>query len=107
MRILKTAVTFDDDSDLYYADSIEHDGQVWLVPEWIDAPGQGWKKPKRLICLNTMAHERMETGDGGDFVVTWPIPRSVFDGRVPEGAGTRYIIIEGPDIRVPVAGKDR
>lgn len=105
MKIFKTLVSFDDDSDLCYADSIEHEGQMWLVPEWIDVLSEGCKMPKRLICLNTMPHERLSGGSGSDFVLRWPIPRCIFDGQIPNGTKTKYLIVERPDIRIPTSGK--
>lgn len=105
MKILKTVVTFDDDSDLYRADTIEHQGQMWLVPEWTDSPAEGWRMPKRIVCLNTMPHERTDGMSGDDFVLQWRIPKCVFDGQIPTGTKAKYVIVENPDIRVPTSGK--
>jgi hypothetical protein len=102
MKIFRTALTFDDNSDLHFADSIEHEGQMWLVPEWVELPAEGWRTPRRLICLNTMPHERKEGDAGGDLVVTLPIPKCVFNGEVPRDAKAKYVMVERPDIRVPI-----
>lgn len=103
MKIFKTVVTFDDDSDLHYADSIEYEGQMWLVPEWIESPAGGWRMPRRLVCLNTMPHERKEGDPTGEFIVTWPIPKCVFNGELPREAKIKYVIVDSPNIRIPLA----
>jgi hypothetical protein len=52
MKIYKTMMSISDDpaggGNIYKMDTIEHEGQMWLVPEWLEKEGEGWKKP----CLS-------------------------------------------------------
>jgi hypothetical protein len=80
-------------------DVIEHKDYFWLVPEWLDYTSQGVSKPVRIVSLKTIPHEK-SVGDPG-FVVSGPVPKSVFEGQIPPGQEQLYIVIESPDIVVP------
>ena len=50
-KATKTYVT-SDDGYTYLIDTIEHEGYLWLVPAWLDAPYQQMRKPARIIRLD-------------------------------------------------------
>jgi hypothetical protein len=81
-------------------DVIEHLEKFWLVPEWLDNQVQKVTKPLRIISLETMVHHRM-AGGNPDFLVENPVPSYVFDGRIPPQEASKYVVVEGPDIRIP------
>lgn len=103
MKILKTLVGLDSGGGLYHMETIEHQGKMWLVPGWLEAPSEGWKIPARIICLDPLPHQKLPQGDPyGDFVLNGPLHKSVCDGHTQLTAGYAYVVIERPDIRIPI-----
>lgn len=97
MKILKTLVPADD--GLFVYDTIEYEGKLWLVPEWIDGiPTKGYSKPARIICLTVLPHS--QGAAGADYALNNPIPKSVWQGHVPPELKNMYVVIENPDIVV-------
>ena len=39
-------------------DAIKYDGKLWLVPQWLDEPGRGTTKPRRIIRI-VVPHQPM------------------------------------------------
>lgn len=106
MDILTTMVFFSDipDGKIYKCDTIEFEGKMWLVPEWVDNPREGWRKPVRIICLDILPHQK-SPGGPADFVLNHGIPKSVFfDGQIPSPPEDLYVVIERPDISFPAIG---
>jgi hypothetical protein len=103
MTILKTHVAISGDEAMegqtYKFDTIEHEGQLWLVPQWFEYPELGWMSPVRIILLSALPHQPF----GQEFVLTSPLPKSVLDGWVPEGSG--YVVVEKPSIRIAIPPK--
>ncbi len=85
---------------VFMMDTIEHEGRMWLVPEWFDMPGKGWSRPARLICLDVLPHQK-SSGSQWDYILTRPIPKPVCDGRIPKEVAHEYVVIERPNIEVP------
>lgn len=89
--IKQTAVRVGD--AVFCVDTIEHEGGVWLVPEWIELPGQGFQKPARIIRIDL---GRLQAPEGMvfDYVLNDELPEAVLDGRTTEG----FEVQECPDI---------
>jgi hypothetical protein len=83
-------------------DVIEHAGQFWLVPEWLENHVRRVRRPARMLPLSTVAHDRMP-GFDPEFLVTETIPKDVFDGRLSGEAAARYRVAEFPEIEFPLA----
>ncbi len=77
-----------------------HEGKFWLVPEWLDNHIQKLTMPLRIISLETMVHHRTE-GANPEFLLEFPVPINVFEGRIPPEEAGKYVVVEGPDIRIP------
>jgi hypothetical protein len=88
----------------YAMDVIEHEGSFWLVPEWIDDTAAGVSMPRRIVSLATIPHEVMRA-DNPKIVVNYPVPKSVFDGAPPSEIAGKYVVIELPEIRIPITRK--
>src|SRR5436309_1102869 len=84
-------------------DVIEHQGIFWLVPQWLDNIAAGVSMPRRIVSLATIPHERMRGNP--DFAVSYPVPKSVFDGTAPSEIAGKYVVIELPEILVPIIPK--
>ncbi len=88
---------------LVQCDVIEFDGKRWLVPNWLDFPDQGFSIPERIVLLDLIQHQQ---GAGpNQLVVNGSIPKAVFEGPVPSKEAGGYVVIQRPDIRVPLPGK--
>jgi hypothetical protein len=84
-------------------DVIEHDGEFWLVPEWLDNQVRRLTKPLRIVSLRTLPHQRGNARP--EFVVNDPVPKYVFDGRIPPEEAGKYVVIEDPEIYIPLASR--
>jgi hypothetical protein len=100
--VTKTIVAFVGDGQIYQVDTIEHDGMLWLVPRWHECAAAGWRKPERIICVSTMAHQKW----GDKHVLNSPIPRDIFDGRAEPKPADGILVIEMPDISLPLPRRD-
>ena len=101
MTILQTAmfVSGEGKAVIYLADTIEHEGKLWIVPTWLESPALPYKMPERIICLDNLPHQK---GPPHDFVLNYPIPKDVLYGQVPTKLKDKYIVIMRPDIKVPI-----
>ena len=88
-----------DDGTIYTVDTLEHEGKSWLVPEWLEAPTEGWRTPKYMICIDGL---RRSGPTGPDYPAEWvlddPIPKSVLDGETED----QFEVVHTPDIRIPI-----
>ncbi len=106
MKITATLTAISGDpkreNELLLMDTIEHEGKQWLVPEWLEAPTEGWKKPARIICLDGVPRDPLPPSYPAKFVLKNPIPKAVLDGQIPSGTEAEYVVIEAPDIRFDI-----
>lgn len=103
MKVMKTLVALEG-ANVSLMDTIRFKGRLWLVPAWIKSSADGWFSPLRLICLDGLPHQKAPK-DTGDFVLTHPLPRAVFDGLVPAGMELTFVIVERPQIRISIPTK--
>jgi hypothetical protein len=103
MAVYKAHVTIAGEVyEIHTVDVIEHEGQFWLVPEWLDSPDRKWTKPARIVSLATIQHQTMRGPIG--FVVNDPIPKSVLFGQPSPEEASRFVIVEAPEIQLPHPG---
>ena len=98
MRLLKTTAVVG--SDIVNADTIEHEGKLWLVPHWLDTPDGQWQMPGRLVHPLTQAFQPFGTDR---YVLSSPLPKELFAVRTPPQPVDGYEVQELPDIRIPRA----
>lgn len=95
MKIFKTLITFPD--GIYTVDTIEYEGSLWLVPEWIDGtPSEGYSKPVRIIRMPPL--QQAGPSVSADYVVSYPLPKAVLEGKIPTELANVYDVIENPQI---------
>jgi hypothetical protein len=88
--------------EVHMVDVIEYEGRFWLVPEWLDNRAQKTTTPVRIISFDRVAHHRMK-GMNPEFVVEFPIPKSVFEGRPSPEEAKQYEVFERPSIVIPLS----
>lgn len=91
-KIFHTAIRSGD--DVYCIDTIEHQGGLWLVPEWLEIQGGQVRKPERIIRLDCLQYQSEPEGLAFDYVLNDSIPQAVLDGQTIAG----YIVEIRPDI---------
>ena len=102
MKIRQTLISFEGENDIFQIDTIEYDGKWWLVPHWLEAPSEGWKTPARIILLDSLDHQAAPADFEADFVLKSPMPRDVFEGRIPKKSKGEFVVIERPDVKIPI-----
>ena len=103
-KATKTYVT-SDDGYTYLIDTIEHEGYLWLVPAWLDAPYQQMRKPARLIRLDK--HKLQNLGIEAQthqhlYRLADQLPKAVLDGgEVHESKpDTPLVVVEAPELMI-------
>ena len=89
-------------------DAIRYDGKLWLVPQWLDEPGRGTTKPRRMIRIDSLPHQPMTNPAFGlDFILNGPLPKAVLDGVATPEQAAQYEIVElpGRDSNAATTGK--
>ena len=93
------------EGELLRCDAIEHEGALWLVPEWLQNPTEGWMTPVRIIRISGFRLQKLPPGNWiGDYILNDPIPRDVLEGRTAAKSGVQFEVVERPDIQIPTGG---
>lgn len=81
---------------LFIGDVIEHQGKLWLVPEWLAGPTKGTARPARIICLEGLPLSKPNPQqDHADWALSTPLSTEILEGRK---ASQNPLVIERPDI---------
>ncbi len=101
-KIYQTLIYFEVGAGIFLIDTIEYDGKMWLVPDWLEAPSEGWKTPARIILLDSLYHQPFPSGSRYDFLLKLPMPKDVFEGRIPKELEGEFVVKERPDVKFPI-----
>ena len=103
MKYLRTMVS--DGTSIFPVGTVEYEGKLWLVPEWIVSLDGGWQAPARMICLEGLRYQPMPAGMSqiADFQLHAIVPRAVLEGRAPESQTSGFVVVEAPPVRFPIA----
>jgi hypothetical protein len=99
MRVFKTAIPRGDGSNLV-CDTIQHDGKLWLAPEWVEGASKAYSKPARLIGMSGLKYRSMPMKSEVDFVMENPVPEEVLHGQVQGQQAAPFLVLESPDVRI-------
>jgi hypothetical protein len=107
MSVFKATAVIDNDGvhEIHFIDVVEYAGQFWLVPAWVDDPALNTTRPVLIVSLATIPHERAGKTDP-QFVVKDPIPKCILNGQIPPALAHKYLVLEQPDISLPLESKD-
>lgn len=95
MRVYQTMVR-DDRGNQIICPTIEHEGELWLVPKWLELPTEESPKPERLIRVRGVPF-RPAAGNV-DYVLDCAIPTSVLFAHEPPPPGSDIILLFRPSI---------
>jgi len=102
MKILRT-MTGADQGQIVIMDTIFYEDKLWLVPKWLSPQDGGWQTPERIVCIHGLQYDDMSDSPmPADYLLTYPVPKSVLDGETDTVEGHKYEVIERPDIRFQV-----
>jgi hypothetical protein len=108
VKILKSIVIRPATGRIDKMDTIEFEGKLWLVPHWLDEPIRKVTKPARLIRMDLLPHQSMAgTGYGADFVVSYRIPKELFELTPLKEQLPGYEVLELPELEFPMADKTK
>lgn len=89
-----------DDGAIYKIDTIEHEGVLWLVPEWVLVRDPEGQEPARAIRLTGLEFEEISHSEA-NYLVKHSIPKSVLFGPgLPEASSGFVVVVRQHDDRV-------
>lgn len=98
MSDLKFTLVGSDDGKIWKIDTIEHEGELWLVPEWLEVTYPAGQLPKRAIRLTGLDYEDCPNPDA-DYFLKSPIPKAVLFGPTPPEEATGFVVVVRQDDR--------
>lgn len=98
MPLRQTLVGDSTGNGLYHADTVEYQGEPWLVSGgWLPAEQGGWMRPVRIVRPIGVAFQ--PGGAWADFVLQAPVPIGVLEGSEPVPDG-QYEVVQWPDVLI-------
>ncbi len=81
---------------LLATDTIEYEGKLWLVPEWLAGPIQGTERPARIIGLHGLVTEKAHPpyDKDVDMILLIPLSKDTLAGGTAQG----LVVIQAPNI---------
>jgi hypothetical protein len=95
MAVRKVAFLKEDGGALFTGDVIEHEGKLWLVPEWLEGPTKGTECPARIVCLDGLILSKPSPQYQVDWFLSTPLHTDILEGR---RVSQNPLVIERPDI---------
>src|ERR1700735_199994 len=94
IEITKTLILIVDDGSIEACETIEHEGKLWLVPNWYGNFDEGVEWPERIICLHGLPLSRPSPNyqDKADRELLIPLSRATLAGSTAQG----LVVIEKP-----------
>ena len=102
MKIFKTAIAIEGMGVVCTMDTIEYQGEFWLVPSWLEAAWDGWRMPAKIICLSRLHHAHTPGSGVGDFQLLVALAPSSLADPLEALQTNGYVVRERPDIRLPI-----
>ena len=97
-RTIKVNLPIEGDAAFYQCSAIEHEGEVWLVPNWIPLPSKGYTAPERMIPLRQFRHQLFENRYG-DLLLNIELPRALIDGPLSPELKAQFGVRERPQLK--------
>lgn len=84
--------------------AIEHNGELWLVPNWVPHPDKGYTAPERMIPLARFEYQTIGHPEELNLLITGKVPSTLFFGPIPSTMRQLFGVLERPDIRFRTGG---
>jgi hypothetical protein len=94
MNVLKTVIQQWDDGSILLCDTIEWQGKLWLVPEWLAGPEPRTERPARIIGLHGLMLQKAHPPYQADYMLGTPLSKDTLAGGTAQGLD----VIQAPDI---------
>jgi hypothetical protein len=104
MKIFKTIVMIEDDGSIGPCDTIQYEGRLWLVPEWLEVPSEQKTVPTRIIGLAPDRFQKPNQKYRADYFLTGSISKALLAGQIPIELKGQVVVIERPDIKIQAGG---
>lgn len=79
-------------------ETFEHEGALWLAPEWIEYPEQGWMRPVRIVSLATVEHQHFPDASDYQVVVNNGLPKDMMPPAAPLETAKLTLVVDLPEI---------
>src|ERR1700682_4341627 len=102
-RLLRVALYKEGNGPMEICAAISHEGEIWLVPDWIRSPRGRSAKPLRMIPLSKFPHKVFpQTPETfADYRIDGVVPAALFSVKgVSAIQSTILGVRERPDIKV-------
>jgi hypothetical protein len=103
MRIFQTRLSIEGSPMTIDMDTIEYEDSPWLVPEWLEDESGEEMRPTRMIWLLPLAPQEFRNFGNVRWVVSGPVPKFLFEGRIPPEKAKLYRVLVEPDVWVPIS----
>jgi hypothetical protein len=92
-RAIKVLMPVEGEGQIYQCGAIDYEGEIWIVPEWLPAPDEGFARPERIVLLRQF-----------HATINVPVPKALFVGPIPPEIKARYVVVERPNIWARTGG---
>jgi hypothetical protein len=83
-------------------DTVEYEGRLWLVPDWIEYPGTGLMKPTRMIALDQLGYSAIPNFGNVKWVISHSPPKELFEGPALSPKVASYEVLVLPEVQFPI-----
>jgi hypothetical protein len=102
MRIF-TSTIGTDIGTVVKADTIKHEGKLWIVLKWLVSPDERVQRPAYIIRIDDLPLQHTPGGPFGDYILLQGnIPKAVLDGLSESGPDHQFEVVQTPDIQYPI-----
>ena len=77
-------------------DTVSVEGELWLVPEWIEGLPGGGARPARLVGVPRDWWKLWQEEGPIHFRILRPVPKAALEGRAPYGPTTEIRVRAAP-----------
>ena len=103
-RLLRVALYKEGAGPMEICAAIRHEGEIWLVPDWIRSPRGRSAKPLRMIPLSKFPHKVFpQTREAyADYGIDGLVPKALFISEVSAPLSPVFGVLERPDLKIPM-----
>jgi hypothetical protein len=101
-RLLRVALYKEGNAPMEICDAIRHEGEIWLVPDWIRSPRGRSAKPLRMIPLSKFPHKVFSQTPVAfaDYGIDGVVPKALFDLHISDILVGGFGVRERPNLRI-------